>query len=64
MDTQEVEACTMVSQLLGPEYIRLLYFLPDSFFRLPFEQKQDGWKKILSAINRGEKNPERLAELA
>jgi len=62
-DSPTKQIATLVSQLLRSDYIRLLYFLPDSFFSQSEQTKHAGWQAILSAINRGETDPEKLASL-
>lgn len=55
----------LVSLLIGQEqFEELLILLPDGFYRLQAETKNDIWDELLGVVNEGIEDPQPLAEMA
>ncbi len=53
-----------VSMLLQDEFVDLLKKLPDDYFKLVEIKRNAVWQLILSELNHGEKDLDKLASLA
>lgn len=53
-----------VSMLLQDEFVDLLKKLPDDYFKLEESKRNSVWESILRELNHGEKDLDKLANLA
>jgi hypothetical protein len=53
-----------VSMLLQEGFVDLLKKLPDDYFKLEESKRNAVWQSILSELNHGEKDLDKLASLA